>query len=110
MKQIDEKSMKTLEYYKIIDQLSEFTVSDLGRKEAKNIRPFKRDTQVVHALEETDDAVNVYGRKGGIPLGAFYDVRPHLKRMEIDAVLAGQELMQIGQRYKGVRELCNLYV
>ena len=66
MKQIDEKSMKTLEYYKIIDQLSEFTVSDLGRKEAKNIRPFKRDTQVVHALEETDDAVNLYRLKGGI--------------------------------------------
>lgn len=109
MKQIDEKSMKTLEYYKIIDQLSEFTVSDLGRKEAKNIRPFKRDTQVVHALEETDDAVNLYRLKGGIPLGTFYDVRPHLKRMEIGAVLSGQELIQIGQLLKGVREIFDFF-
>src|SRR5699024_7755011 len=64
MKQIDEKSMKTLEYYKIIDQLSEFT---------------------------------------------FYDVRPHLKRMEIGAVLSRQELIQIGQLLKGVREIFDFF-
>ena len=109
MKQIDEKSMKTLEYYKIIDQLSEFTVSELGRKKANNIQPSKKQTEVVKLLEETDDAVNLYRLKGGIPLGIFYDVRPHLKRMEIGAVLSGQELIQIGQLLKGVREIFNFF-
>src|SRR5699024_2161996 len=109
MKQIDEKSMKTLEYYKIIDQLSEFTVSELGRKKAKKIQPSKTRTEVVNLLEETDDAVNLYRLKGGIPLGTFYDVRPHLKRMEIGAVLAGQEVIQIGQLLKGVREIFDFF-
>src|SRR5699024_10111287 len=57
----------------------------------------------------TDDAVNLYRLKGGIPLGTFYDVRPHLKRMEIGAILAGQEIIQIGQLLKGIREIFDFF-
>src|SRR5690625_3572924 len=109
MKQIDEKSMKTLEYPKIIDQLSELTVSELGKKQVKNIRPSNSREEVIRLLEETDDTVKIQRLKGGIPLGTFYDVRPHLKRMEIGAVLSGQELIQVGQLLKGVREIFEFY-
>jgi DNA mismatch repair protein MutS2 len=109
MKQIDKKSMATLEYAKIINQLSEFTVSELGKTQIKNIQPSKSRPEVIEWLEETDDAVKLYRLKGGMPLGTFYDVRPHLKRMEIGAVLSGQELIQVGQLLKGVREIFEFY-
>src|SRR5699024_3538939 len=109
MKRIDEKSMNTLEYFKIIDQLSKFTVSELGKTQVKNIQPSKSRTEVVKLLEETDDAVKLYRLKGGMPLGTFYDVRPYLKRMEIGAVLTGQELVQVGQLLKGVREIFEFF-
>jgi len=101
--------MKTLEYPKIIDQLSELTVSELGKKQVKNIRPSNSREEVIRLLEETDDTVKIQRLKGGIPLGTFYDVRPHLKRMEIGAVLSGQELIQVGQLLKGVREVYEFF-
>ena len=109
LKQIDKKSMHTLEYHKIIEQLGEFTVSDLGRQKVKQIQPSSDRTEVTQLLEETDDAVTLHRLKGGIPLGIFYDVRPHLKRMEIGAILSGQEVVQVGQLLKGVREIFEFF-
>ncbi len=105
MKKIDKKSMETLEYPKIINQLSEFTVSDLAKKKARDILPSKSFDQVVNQLEQTDDAVQILRLKGGLPLGTFHDVRPQLKRMEIGAISSGQEIVKIGQLLKGVREI-----
>lgn len=110
MKQIDFKSMKTLEYSKIINQLGEFTVSDLGRKVVHDILPSKSRQEVVRMLEETDDTVKILRLKGGIPLGSFADIQPHMKRMEIGAVLSGQELIQIGQMIKGAREIYDFFM
>lgn len=109
MKQIDVKSMKTLEYPKIIEQLSNFTVSSLGNNKVRELLPSKDRATVQNMLEATDDAVMLQRLKGGIPLGAFYDVRPHLKRMEIGAILTGQEIAQIGQLLKGVREIADFF-
>ncbi len=110
MKQIDIKSMKTLEYPKIIAQLGGHTVSDLGREKVQQILPSKDRLKVKKLLEETDDAVTLYRLKDGIPLGAFVDIRPHMKRMEIGAILSGQEIVQIGQLIKGAREIYEFFV
>jgi len=109
MKQIDSKSLETLEYPKIINQLSEFTVSDLGKQHTKEIAPSTSRKQVEQMLEETDDVVKVLRLKNGIPLGSFHDIRPHIKRLEIDAVLSGQEIIQIGQLLKGAREVVSFF-
>ncbi len=110
MKQIDFKSMQTLEYPKIIEQLSAHTVSDLGRQKVKELLPSTSHAEVEQMLEETDDVVKLFRLKDGLPLGTFADVRPHIKRMEIGAILSGQELIQIGQLIKGAREIEDFFV
>lgn len=105
MKQIDIKSMKTLEFQKIIHKLGEYAVSSLGQVETKEITPSHSYETVVFELEKTDDAVKILRLKGGIPLGSFHDIRPHIKRMEIGAVLSGQEMIQVGQLIKGSHEV-----
>lgn len=105
MKQIDIKSMKTLEYAKVISQLGEYTVSELGKLKVKEIKPQKSIETVERLLEETDDAVKILRLKGGIPLGSFHNIRPHVKRMELEAELSGQEIIQIGQLIKGTQEI-----
>ena len=109
MKQIDIKSMEKLEYSKVIHHLSEYTVSDLGNQKVKEIKPEITHDKVEHVLEETDDAANILRLKGGIPLGSFHDVRPYVKRMEIGAVLSGEELIQIGQLIKGMHEIIHFF-
>ena len=110
MKQIDSKSMEKLEYSKVINELSGHTVSDLGSQKAREIRPEITHDKVERMLEETDDAVTILRLKGGIPLGSFHDVRPYVKRMEIGAVLSGQELIQIGQLLKGMHEIIDFFM
>ena len=110
MKEIDFKSMKTLEYPKIISELGGYTVSHLGQEKIQKLLPSKDRLEVIRLLEETDDAVKLYRLKNGIPLGTFEDIRPHLKRMEIGALLSGQELIQIGQLIKGAREVYTFFV
>lgn len=110
MKEIDFKSMKTLEYPKIITELGGYTVSNLGREKVQSILPSKEKEEVIRLLEETDDAVKLDRLNNGIPLGTFEDIRPHLKRMEIGALLSGQELIQIGQLIKGSREIYTFFV
>lgn len=109
MKQIDIKSMEKLEYSKVINQLSEYTVSDLGKQKVKELRPEITHDKVERMLEETDDAVNILRLKGGIPLASFHDVRPYVKRMEIGAVLSGEELILIGQLIKGMHEIIHFF-
>ena len=109
MKKIDSKSMEKLEYSKVINELSGHTVSDLGSQKVKEIRPEITHDKVERMLEETDDAVTILRLKGGIPLGSFHDVRPYVKRMEIGAVLSGQELIQIGQLLKGMHEIIDFF-
>lgn len=105
MKEIDIKSMDTLEYAKIINQLSEFTISDLAKKEVREILPAKSYEEVNKQLEKTDDTVKLLRIKGGLPLGTYHDIRPQLKRMEIGANSSGQEIIKIGQLLKGTREI-----
>ena len=101
--------MEKLEYSKVINELSGHTVSDLGSQKVKEIRPEITHDKVERMLEETDDAVTILRLKGGIPLGSFHDVRPYVKRMEIGAVLSGQELIQIGQLLKGMHEIIDFF-
>lgn len=105
MKKIDIKSMDTLEYSKIINQLSEYTVSTLAGKKAREILPLKSEKEVNKELEKTDDSVKLLRLKGGLPLGTYHDVRPQLKRMEIGAISSGREIVKIGQLLKGSREV-----
>ena len=101
--------MEKLEYSKVINELSGHTVSALGSQKVKEIRPEITHDKVERMLEETDDAVTILRLKGGIPLGSFHDVRPYVKRMEIGAVLSGQELIQIGQLLKGMHEIIDFF-
>lgn len=101
--------MRTLEFPKIIKQLSEMTVSDLGKEQVKNILPSHEINTVIQQLEKTDDAVKIQRLKGGIPLGSFQDIRPFIKRMEIGAVLSGLEIIQIGQLIKGAHEIADFF-
>lgn len=105
MKAIDRKSMDTLEYPKIMQAFSEFTVSELAGKKAREIEPLKSHELVEKELKKTDDTVKILRLKGGLPLGKYHDVRPQLKRMEIGAVSSGKEIIKIGRLLKGIREI-----
>lgn len=105
MKMEIEKSFKTLDFPKVINQLSNHAVSALGKEKIQSLSPSSDYNEVKERQEETDDGVRVLRMKGGIPLSPFIDVRPHLKRANIGAALNGHEVAQIGKVIKSVREI-----
>ncbi|WP_080146858.1 endonuclease MutS2 [Marinilactibacillus piezotolerans] len=100
-----EKSYKTLDFPKVIQQLSGHAVSALGKEKIQHLTPSSDYDEVRYRQEETDDGVRILRMKGGIPISPFMDVRPHLKRVKIGAALNGKELAQIGKVIRSVREI-----
>jgi len=100
-----EKSINTLEFPKVKQELSEHTVSELGRNQALKLEPAINKEEITKRHEETDDAALLLRLKGGIPIAAFQNVQPHLKRLTIGAFLNGKEISEIGRILKNVREI-----
>ncbi|MFL2076973.1 endonuclease MutS2 [Marinilactibacillus psychrotolerans] len=110
MKMKIEKSFKTLDFPKVINQLSKHAVSELGKEKIHALSPSSDYIEVKDKQEETEDGVRILRMKGGIPLSPFIDIRPHLKRANIGAALNGKEVAQIGKVIKSVREIDQFFV
>lgn len=110
MKMKIEKSFKTLDFPKVINQLSKHAVSELGKEKTHALSPSSDYIEVKDKQEETEDGVKILRMKGGIPLSPFIDIRPHLKRANIGAALNGKEVAQIGKVIKSVREIDQFFV
>lgn len=109
MKMKIEKSFKTLDFPKVMNQLSTHAVSSLGKEKILALSPSSDYEEVKTRQEETDDGVRILKMRGGIPLSPFLDIRPHLKRANIGAALNGQEIAQIGKVIRSVREISQFF-
>ena len=91
------KILKTLEYDAVKAQVKPFLATVAGEKELLNLSP-TADAQLMQQwLAETADAARVLRWQGGISIPKLADVKPHMKRLRIDAALSGTELAQVGR-------------
>lgn len=67
MTEMLKSSYKTLEYEKVIEKLSEHTVSKLGREKIRKIKPSSKKDVIIEKLEETEDVALLIRLSGGIP-------------------------------------------
>ena len=73
-----EKSLKVLEYHKIIDELSGFAATLGGKEKAKNLKPYTAIQDITEELKRTSEGASLILRKGPLPIGGFYDIRNSL--------------------------------
>ncbi|WP_153122922.1 endonuclease MutS2 [Peribacillus tepidiphilus] len=99
------KVLKTLEFYKIREQLQKFVSSKLGAELVEKLLPSSNFDEVVKWQHETDEAATVIRLKGNVPLGGIFDIRPHAKRAQIGGMLSPQELMEIASTIRAGRIL-----
>lgn len=102
---MDDRTLKVLEYKKIIDMLAEHTVSNLGREIALELKPGTNIYEVKEWLQETSEAVEILLKKGTIPLEGIHDVRASLRRAEIGSIIENSELLRISDTLSSVRKL-----
>ena len=92
---MNEKALKTLEYYKIIDMLEAFATSSIGKNKCRQLRPLDNLTEIETMQQETADALSRIYQKGSLSFSGVKDVRGSLKRLEIGSTLGIGELLAI---------------
>jgi len=92
---VEERTLRILEYNKVIEQLTEKAVSELGKKICKNLQPITEIRELQISLQETDEALTVNRLKGGISLDGIHDLNPSLQRLKIGGVLGELEFLNI---------------
>lgn len=92
---MNEKALKTLEYNKIIAQLTEYASTEMGKQLCRELHPSCDLAEIRRMQAETTDAVTRIRMKGSLSFGGVKDVRASLKRLEIGSSLNAAELLSI---------------
>jgi DNA mismatch repair protein MutS2 len=104
---MNEKTIKILEFDKIISKLVSLASSNLGKDLAKDLMPDTDFNRVKELLKETSDGVSFILRRGNPPLGGICDIRDSIKRAEVGSVLNPGELLKISGVLRAVRNMKN---
>lgn len=92
---MNEKALKTLEYYKIIEMLESLATSSLGKDMCRRLTPSDDLGEIQLMQQETADALSRIYQKGALSFGGVKDIRGSLKRLEIGGTLGTGELLDI---------------
>lgn len=92
---MNEKALKTLEFSKIIDKLTDFAASAPGRELCRSLLPSDDYDEIVQNQTETFDAATRVRQKGRLSLSGITDIRDSLKRLEIGSSLSIHELLAV---------------
>jgi DNA mismatch repair protein MutS2 len=100
---MDDRSLKVLEFFHLLDILKEFSVSPIGRRYCEALRPLKDLSLIQLRLAEVLELQEILKHLGDIPLRGLKDIEGILKRLEVEGVvLSIQELLEIYRQM----ELC----
>ncbi len=102
---MQKKTLKILEFDKIIDLLTERAMTAPGRERCAALLPETELNKVEAAQAETDDMVHLLLEKSDLPLGGISDIKPSVRRASADAVLSTGELMKIGAFLRSVQRV-----
>ena len=92
---MNQKALQTLEFYKIIERLTDFAHSEPGKKLCRELVPSSDFHEIVQNQTETADAVSRVRMKGSLSFAGVSDVGDSLKRLEIGGSLSAHELLSI---------------
>ena len=102
---MNNKSIKILEYNKIIEMLKAGAASEMTRQVISEIKPLTDIYEIRHLLQQTTEAVKVIVVKGNPPMSAFYDIAPALMRARKGGALTMQQLLQISYNMRTARTM-----
>lgn len=92
---MNQKVLKTLEYHKIIEKLTEYAASEPGKRLCRELEPSSDFEEIVQAQAETADAAARVRQKGSVSFAGISDIGGSLKRLEIGSSLSIHELLAV---------------
>lgn len=94
---MNKRSLRILEYNKIIDMLIPYAGSSEGQKRCRHLKPSTAHDEILRLQEETRDALARLYRHGNLSFSGVMDIGMSLKRLEVGATLSPSELLDIAK-------------
>ncbi|MCL1905542.1 MAG: endonuclease MutS2, partial [Clostridiales bacterium] len=98
-----EKSLHKLEYHKILEMLAANTAFACSRELAAELKPALNPREASERLAATEEAREILRLHPNFTLGPLWDIRPHLKHLEIGGVLEPEALLQTAALCRAAR-------
>ncbi|SKA88960.1 DNA mismatch repair protein MutS2 [Caloramator quimbayensis] len=102
---MEDKTLRILEYDKIINMLSKCAVSNKGKNMCLELKPSNNIHEVIDNLLETKEAFEVVLRWGSLPLEGIRDVEDTVRRCRMGFVLTPRELLNVCDLLRCARNL-----
>jgi len=92
---LNNKSLSTLEYNKIISRLVSFACSDGAKQILHKLEPMTDIDKINTALDYTNDALTRVYQKGSVDFSRIKDIRGSIARLKVGSSLNALELLNI---------------
>jgi len=92
---LNNKSLSTLEYNKIISRLVSFSCSDGAKQILHKLEPMTDIDKINTALDYTNDALTRVYQKGSVDFSRIKDIRGSIARLKVGSSLNALELLNI---------------
>lgn len=92
---MNNKSLSTLEYNKIISRLVSFACSDGAKQILHKLEPMTDIDKINTALDYTNDALTRVYQKGSVDFSTIKDIRGSIARLKVGSSLNALELLNI---------------
>ena len=93
---MDDRSLKVLEFYNLLEILKEFSISPLGRRRCEALRPSRDLAFIQLRLAEVLELKEILETVGDLPIRGLKDIGGILGRLEVEgSVLSVQELLDL---------------
>jgi len=100
-----EKTLRTLEYHKIIERLCDNAGSACGKERCRETAPLTDLFEIERLQEETQDALSRIYAHGSLSFSGIHDIRASIKRLDMEAGLSAGELLHVGSLLVAVKRI-----
>lgn len=94
---MNQRTLKKLEYNKILAMASEYAVSDIAAKKLIELHPYSNERAVRRALDQLDEVCAFLTNTAKNPVESFKNVKPYIDKTRVGGVLRPLELLDILQ-------------
>ena len=101
--------LEKLEYNKILEILSSYAKTYIGKKLSLELKPSFNAIDVSNLQLQTNQALDMLYKYGNPPIGDFNDVSIHLKKLESNNSLSIKEILDLAHVLKMSKELSMFY-
>lgn len=102
---MNEKSLRVLEYPKIIEKLEAEASSQLGKALCRSLMPSTDQEEIQNNIAETSEAVELMIKFSNPPMGPIYDLGHAVKMAEIGGMMMPGQLLQVSDTLRTARTL-----